>query len=75
MGSLSYAAGADASSTPETMSLFFTDSPGTTSSLTYNLTFVSIYNGTLHNNKTVDWAAQTGHELGTSGMILMEIAQ
>jgi hypothetical protein len=72
--SISYHAD-DASSTAETMSLFFTDSPGTTSPLTYNLTLSSTANGTVFNNRTVGWANQGGHEVGTSGIILMEIAQ
>lgn len=68
----------DASSTPETMSLFISDIPGSTAELTYNITFnSSITNGgTLYTNRTVVWAGQaTGYELGTSSIMLMEVAQ
>lgn len=75
MGVLSYYAG-DASSTPEMMSFFIPDSPGSTSAVTYQVTLISSSAGTLFTNRTVGWAGQTtAFELGTSGIMLMEIAQ
>lgn len=73
MAALSYE-GTDASSTPETASMFTTDYPGTTSAVTYRVAMLSDNNGTLYTNRSVG-AITTGYELGTSGMILMEIAQ
>lgn len=69
--------GADSASTMESASMFTTDSPNSTSALTYNLVFSSTgAGGTIHNNKTASWASQTSsYELGTSSMVLMEIAQ
>jgi hypothetical protein len=70
---LSYEA-PDASSTPETMNLFYMDSPNTTSAITYNIFFITDNASTIYTNRTVNWANQTtGHELGTSTLILMEI--
>lgn len=75
MAALSYE-GTDASSTPETASFFITDSPATTSSVTYSVTFISDAGGTLYTNRAVGWSGQSsGFELGTSAMVLMEIAQ
>ena len=66
----------NADSTPESMSLFISDSPGTTSPVTYRITIVCQVNGTLHTNKTVGWNGQSiNWEIGTSSMMLMEIAQ
>ena len=66
----------DGNSTPETMSFFLSDSPNSTSALTYRVTFISSTAGTIFTNRTVGWANQaTGHELGTSGLMLMEVAQ
>jgi hypothetical protein len=67
----------DAGSTPESMSFFLSDLPATTSEVTYNVTFnTSIASGTIVTNRTVSSTGSTsGYELGTSGMILMEIAQ
>ncbi len=67
----------DANSTAETMSLFTTDSPNTTSELTYNIAMVSTgAGGTLYTNRVVGWSGQTSaYELGSSSMILMEVAQ
>ena len=69
--------GTDADSTGETMSLFTTDSPASTSLLTYKLVYISSGNGgTISTNRVMSWNNQSGgYELGTSGMILMEIAQ
>lgn len=75
IGTLSYTAD-DATSTPEAMNFFLSDSPNSTSALTYRITFLSSGAGTLFTNRTVGWANQaTGHELGTSGIMLMEVAQ
>jgi hypothetical protein len=72
---LSYWLG-DAGSTPETMSMFISDTPGTTSELTYRVTFIGSGGGTIFNNRTVSWTGQSvGYELGTSSIMLMEIAQ
>lgn len=69
--------GTDANSTPETAIMFTTDSPGTTSTLTYKLGLISNgAGGTLYTNQVVGWTNQAdSYELGTSGMILMEVAQ
>lgn len=75
IGTLSYTAD-DANSTPEAMNFFLSDSPNSTSALTYRITFLSSAAGTLFTNRTVGWANQaTGFELGTSGLMLMEVAQ
>jgi hypothetical protein len=73
MASLSYE-GTDADSTPETASMFTTDSPATVSTVNYKLAMVSNSGGTIYTNRAVGAISNT-HELGTSGMILMEIAQ
>lgn len=69
--------GTDADSTMESAYLFTTDTPGTTSTLTYKLVMISAGNGgTLSTNRAMSWNNQTnGYELATSGMIIMEIAQ
>jgi hypothetical protein len=65
----------DQNSTAEAMSLFIADSPGTTSATTYRITFLSTGAGTLFTNRVVGWANQTGgFELGTSSLMLMEVA-
>ena len=65
----------DANSTAETMSLFTTDYPNTTSLTTYKLTYNGA-SGTIYNNRTIGWnTGTTTYELGTSSMVLMEIAQ
>lgn len=75
MAALSYE-GTDASSTPETANFFITDSPGTSAPITYSVTFLSDAAGTLYTNRAVGWGGQaTGFELGTSSIVLMEIAQ
>jgi hypothetical protein len=66
----------DGNSTPETMSLFISDSPNSTSALTYRITFAASAAGTIFTNRVVGWANQaSGFELGTSSIMLMEIAQ
>jgi hypothetical protein len=66
----------DANSTAENMSLFISDLPGTTSELVYRVTFSTFQTGTLYTNRTGGWTGQaTSFELGTSSIMLMEIAQ
>jgi hypothetical protein len=66
----------DGNSTPETANLFIADLPNTTSAVTYRMTLLSSGGATLFTNRTVGWAGQAGgFELGTSSMMLMEIAQ
>ena len=69
--------GTDANSTPETAIMFTTDSPASTSALTYSLGLISNgAGGTLNTNQVIGWANQAdSYELGTSSMVLMEIAQ
>jgi hypothetical protein len=75
MSSLSYYA-ADASSTPEVMSYFVSDSPNSTSAVTYQVTFIASGAGTIFTNRTVGWTPGLGgHELGVSSIMLMEVAQ
>jgi hypothetical protein len=75
IGTLSYTAD-DANSTPEAMNFFLSDSPNSTSALTYRVTYLASGAGTIFTNRTVGWANQaTTHELGTSGLMLMEVAQ
>lgn len=70
--------GTDASSTVETMSFFYLDSPSTTSAITYQVFFISnVGAGTMvvAHNKAYNWSGQSvGFELGTSNITLMEIA-
>ncbi len=75
IGATSYTA-ADADSTPETMSFFTSDLPNTLSEVVYRVTWNPQYAGTIFTNRTVSWSGQAnGFELGTSGMMLMEVAQ
>jgi len=63
-------------STSETANLFVSDLPNTTSPVTYRMTLLAAEAATLFTNRTVGWSGQaTGFELGTSGIMLMEIAQ
>lgn len=65
---------ADANSTPETMNMFYMDSPGSTSPITYNIWAMYYGSATLYTNRVAGWANQVGsYELGTSTLILMEI--
>jgi hypothetical protein len=74
IGTISYTAD-DANSTPEVMNLFTSDLPGSTSPVTYKITFLSNNGGTIFTNRTVGYANQVnGHELGTSSIMLMEVA-
>jgi hypothetical protein len=75
MASISYWA-QDPASTPETINYFTSDSPATTSEVTYRGTIISDGAGTLFTGRTVVWSGQSvGYELGTCSMMLMEIAQ
>jgi hypothetical protein len=68
--------GSDDATTPETASLFISDLPNTTSAVTYRLTLIANEGATLFTNRVVNWAGQAvGNELGTSSMMLMEVAQ
>jgi hypothetical protein len=74
IGTISYTAD-DANSTPEVMNLFTSDLPGSISPVTYKITFLSNNGGTIFTNRTVGYANQVnGHELGTSSIMLMEVA-
>ena len=70
--------GTDVSSTAETMSFFYVDSPATTSAITYQVFFIANVgagSAVIAHNKTYNWSGQsTGFELGTSNITLMEIA-
>jgi hypothetical protein len=75
IGTLSYT-DSDANSTPEVMNLFIHDFPNSTSAVTYRITFLSNNGGTIFTNRTVGYANQaSAYELGTSSIMLMEIAQ
>ncbi len=66
----------DANSTPDSMTMFYIDSPATTSAITYQI-FISCETGfTLYTNRTLGWTTSTttGHEATTSTIIAMEIA-
>jgi hypothetical protein len=66
----------DTNSTPETANLFIADSPNTTAALTYRMTILGNTSATLFTNRMVGWSGQAdGWELGTSSMMLMEVAQ
>lgn len=69
--------GSDAASTPEIMSFFYLDSPATNTTITYQVfTLCDQASQTIYTNRTVGYANQvTGYELGTSSIVLMEIAQ
>ena len=74
IGTISYTAD-DANSTPEVMNLFTHDFPNSTSVVTYRITYLSNNGGTIFTNRTVGYANQVnGHELGTSSIMLMEVA-
>jgi hypothetical protein len=73
VSSLSYR-DADSSSTPESVMFNYLDSPGVTSSVTYQACVETDTAITLYTNRTVGYAAG-GHEAGTSSITLMEVAQ
>ena len=65
----------DANSTPETMNMFYVDSPATVSPTTYQVYLWQNNSTTLYTNRTVGWTGQSsGYELGTSNITVMEIS-
>lgn len=69
---------ADDSSTPQSRLMSYMDSPASTSPLTYQLRFINHGTATtFYLNRAVAGAAvgQSGYEIGTSSVTLMEIAQ
>lgn len=75
VASLSYE-GTDADSTPENMNFFLLDTPGTTSAVTYQVFALTAgASRVISTNKAYNWSNQSnGYELGTSSIVLMEIA-
>jgi len=66
--------GDDVNSTSDSMTIFYIDSPATTSEITYSIYLITPNVQTLYTNRTVGWDNQsTGHELTTSTIIAMEI--
>ena len=69
----------DTGSTPQQRLMSYMDSPNTTSSITYQLQFIGSDNAaaTFYLNRPVGGAAvgQSGYEIATSSITLMEIAQ
>jgi len=74
MAALSYYAGGDADSTPETCFFDYYDSPATTSALTYQLAIASFTAGTMFINRCVNASAGNSYERGTSSITLFEIS-
>jgi hypothetical protein len=65
-------------STPQSRLMSYMDSPGTTSTLTYQLRFINHGTATtFYLNRSVAGAAvgQSGYEIATSSVMLQEIAQ
>ena len=69
----------DVGSTPQSRCMTYMDSPGTTNTLTYQLRFIGSDASavTFYLNRAVSGAAvgQSGYEIATSSVTLMEIAQ
>ena len=63
----------DASSTPDSTTYSYIDSPATTSATTYHATFLQENTGTLYNQRTVSDTDLTSRERLTSTIILEEI--
>ena len=63
----------DATSTPDSATYTYIDSPATTSATTYHATYLNSLAGTLYNQRTVNDSNDTGHERLTSNIILEEI--
>ena len=63
----------DATSTPDSATYTYIDSPATTSATTYHATYLNVQGGTLYNQRTVNDADNTSHERLTSNIILEEI--
>lgn len=74
MSALSYYSN-DGNSTPEMLSFSYLDSPNTTSSVTYQIFAIPETGTSISTNRVWGWNNQTyGYELGTSNIILMEVA-
>ena len=70
-----YAVAVDTTSTPESVSYQFVDSPNSTSAITYCVSYnTSATSGTLHLNSATLNSDSTAYELGVSSIIAMEIA-
>ena len=65
---------ANASSTPESATYMYFDSPSTTSQITYSVGLVSYYAGNWHLNRTVTDSNDVDHERGISSICATEIA-
>tara|TARA_B100000003_G_scaffold206198_1_gene221253 strand:- start:991 stop:1668 length:678 start_codon:yes stop_codon:yes gene_type:complete len=65
----------NSASTLDQAELSFMDSPNTTSSVTYKLTWRNDTAGTLYNNRTKEDVDNPNYERGTSTIILMEVAR
>lgn len=64
---------ANASSTPESASYMYFDSPSTTSQITYSVGINSFYAGNWHLNRTVSDLNDVDHERGISMICVTEI--
>lgn len=65
----------DNNSTGDSMTIFYVDSPATTSTISYSIYNVAFTAYTLYTNRVVGWNNQsTDYELTTSTIIAMEIA-
>ena len=70
-----YSAAQDTSSTPESVSYQFVDSPNSTSAITYCVSYnTSTLSGSVHLNSATVNSDSTSYELGVSSIIAMEIA-
>ena len=63
----------DATSTPDSATYTYIDSPATTSATTYHATYLNSLAGTLYNQRTVNDTNSVDHERLTSTIILEEI--
>ena len=63
----------DATSTPDSATYTYIDSPATTSATTYHATYLNVNAGTLYNQRTVADSDNTSYERLTSNIILEEI--
>lgn len=72
---LSYYGGGDVDSTGETGHYYVVDTPGTTSTLTYRVTWLPGNSGSIYTNRVYGNTNVGGYESGTSGIMATEIAQ
>ena len=63
----------DATSTPDSATYTYIDSPATTSATTYHATYLNVNSGTLYNQRTVADSDNASYERLTSNIILEEI--